>query len=157
MRGVFLRHSTFLHALDVGILQVTNAVPKHDYKHSMAMARLIKSGVGWRLGWDPAAAEFQGLVGADDWSLELTAEELEDFCRLLAQLAGTMIQMQAELMEEEAIAIEAESDRIWLEATGYPQDYRLHVMVLTGRRAEGYWPATAVPELVVAARSLHVF
>jgi Domain of unknown function (DUF1818) len=123
----------------------------------MAMARLIKSGVGWRLGWDPAAAEFQGLVGTDDWSLELTANELEDFCRLLVQLATTMTQVETELMEEEAIAIEAESNHIWLEATGYPQDYRLHMMVLTGRRAEGYWSATVVPELVAAARSLHVF
>jgi hypothetical protein len=121
------------------------------------MTRLIKSGAGWRIGWDSSAAAFPGLVGTDDWSLELTLPEFNDFCRLVTQLATTMSQMQAELMDEEAIAIEAESDRLWLEATGYPQGYRLHLILLTGRRAEGFWGAEVVTALVQAAQSIQVF
>ncbi len=121
------------------------------------MTRIIKSGPGWRLGWDAAAAEFQGLVGADDWALELTAAELNDFCRLLTQLVATMAQMSHELMDEEKIACEAESDRLWLEAEGYPEAYGLSLMVLTGRRGEGHWDAAAVPALAQAARSLELF
>ena len=74
------------------------------------MERIVKSGAGWRLGWNPEELEFQGLVGGDDWSIELTAEELDDFCRLLDQLSKTISQMADELMDEERIACEAESD-----------------------------------------------
>jgi len=34
---------------------------------------------GWRIGWNPNAAEFKGLVGTDDWAIELTETELNDF------------------------------------------------------------------------------
>ncbi len=118
------------------------------------MLRIINSGPGWRLGWDPNAAEFPGLVGTDDWSLELTRAELDDFCRLLDQLASTLAHMQTELMDEEAIALEAETALIWLEAAGYPHAYRLQMILQTGRRGEGHWAAAAVPALVAAARTL---
>jgi Domain of unknown function (DUF1818) len=121
------------------------------------MARQIKSGAGWRLGWNPEATEFCGLVGSEDWAIELTAAELDDFCRLLTELAQTMTAMAAELMEEERISCEVESDRLWLEAEGYPHAYDIHLIVQTGRRAEGNWMAAAVPALVQAAQTLRVF
>ena len=121
------------------------------------MERLIKNGSGWRLGWDPQALEYQGLVGGDDWAIELTEAELNDFCRLLAQLAQTMNQMASELMDEEKIACEAESDLIWMEVEGYPDSYLLRFILNTGRRCEGSWLASAVPNLVQAAESLKVF
>jgi len=119
--------------------------------------KLYRSGPGWRFGSDPAATPFTGLVGAEDWAIELTTEELEDFCRLFQQLAETMQAMAAELMPEEAIACELETDRIWLEASGFPNDYRLHLIVSTGRRAEGEWSAAAVSDLLQAVRSRHIF
>lgn len=121
------------------------------------MERIVKSGPGWRIGWNPAAAEFKGLVGTEDWSIELTETEIADFCRLLSQLADTIAQLREELMDEEAIACEVESDRLWLEVQGYPDAYSLHFILLTGRRCEGCWSAVAVPELLQAARSLQVF
>jgi len=42
------------------------------------MERVIKSGLGWRVGWNPNAVEFKGLVGGDDWAIELTEAELID-------------------------------------------------------------------------------
>ena len=54
------------------------------------MERLVKSGSGWRLGWDPNATEFQGLVGGAGWAIELTEAELNDFCWLAEMLAVTM-------------------------------------------------------------------
>jgi len=121
------------------------------------MSRILKSGTGWQIGWDPAAEVFRGLVGTDDWALELTEAELSDFCRLVGQLADTMEQMQEQLMDQEAIACEVESDLVWLEAEGYPTAYSLHLILLNGRRGEGRWLAEAVPELLQAARSLSVF
>ncbi len=121
------------------------------------MSRFLKSGPGWRIGYDPEAVEFKGLVGTDDWAVELTEAELDDFCRLLAQLVDTMNQMASELMDEETIACEVESDRLWLEAAGYPQAYSLHLIVMSGRRAEGRWSAQVLDDLFQAACSLKVF
>ena len=121
------------------------------------MEQILKSGTGWRLGWNPIAETFKGLVGTDDWSLELTEAEFQDFCRLVRQLAQTMEQMSQELMAEEAIACEAETDRLWVEAEGFPQSYSLHLILLTGRRGEGYWAAAAVPELVATLVNVSVF
>ena len=114
----------------------------------MPMERILKHGAGWRLGWNPIAENFKGLVGTEEWSLELTEAEFSDFCRLAAQLARTMVQMSQELMPEEAIVCEAETDRLWLEVSGYPHAYSLHLILLTGRRGEGCWIAAAVPELM---------
>ncbi|MFM7427323.1 MAG: DUF1818 family protein [Elainella sp.] len=118
--------------------------------------RQVKSGAGWRLGWNPEAP-FQGLVGSETWAVELTEAELEDFCRLALQLAATMQTMQAELMDQERISCEAETDLVWLEAEGFPQSYGLRLMLLTDRRAEGEWAAAAVPELLQAVQVLKVF
>lgn len=121
------------------------------------MARQLKSGAGWRLGWDGDAIAFQGLVGGNEWAIELTAAEIADFCRLLAQLAATICQMNQELMDEERISCEVESELIWLEAEGYPHSYDLRLIVLKGRRAEGFWNASAVSELLQASQVLKVF
>jgi hypothetical protein len=121
------------------------------------MERLVKSGSGWRLGWDPNATEFQGLVGGADWAIELTEAELSDFCRLAEQLAGTMQNMATELMDEEKISCEAESDLLWLEAEGYPHAYGLRFILQCGRRGEGGWPASVVPDLLQAMQVLKVF
>ncbi|MGB3560047.1 MAG: DUF1818 family protein, partial [Geitlerinemataceae cyanobacterium] len=32
------------------------------------MNRIVQSGSGWRLGWNPDADGFSGLVGSDDWA-----------------------------------------------------------------------------------------
>lgn len=117
------------------------------------MERLIKSGDGWRVGWHPHDAKYQGLVGANDWAIELTAVELRDFCRLLSQLIQTMSQMEAELMESEKISCEAETALLWLEVAGYPQDYTLRLILNCDRRCEGNWQAGIAPKLLDALNS----
>lgn len=119
--------------------------------------RILKSGLGWRLGWHPEADRYRGLVGGEDWAFELTEEEWQDFCRLLGQLVETMNQMAGELMEEERIACEVESDLLWLEAEGFPHAYELRLILNSGRRCEGNWSANAVGELISVAPMLAVF
>lgn len=121
------------------------------------MTRIVKSGTGWRIGWHREAPSYQGMVGGDDWAFELTGAELDDFCRLLLQLAQTMQQMRSELMDEERIACEAESERLWLEVEGYPHYYSLRLILHGQRRCEGNWTPEVVGELVQAAASLKVF
>ncbi len=82
---------------------------------------------------------------------------MNDFCRLLNQLVETIAQVSRELMEEETIACELESDLLWLEIKGYPDSYNLHLILHTGRRGEGHWSESAVPELIQAIQLLKVF
>ena len=115
---------------------------------------MIKSGAGWRIGWHPHGAKYQGLVGAEDWAFELTQPELQDFYRLLQQLADTMNQMAAELMEEEKISCEAETDLLWMEVAGYPHSYTLRLIINSDRRCEGNWVEGAAPQLLHALNSI---
>ena len=120
------------------------------------MQKFLKSGAGWRIGWNPAG-EYQGLVGGDDWAFELTSAELADFCRLLGQLVDSMRSIQAELMDEESIACEAESELIWMQVAGLPSKYSLRLILSTSRSCEGNWAADIVPELIIAVDSLKFF
>ena len=118
------------------------------------MERFIQSGDGWRIGWHPHGSKYQGLVGANDWAIELTKAELNDFCRLLNQLVETMSQMQAELMEEEKISCEAETDLLWMEVEGYPDRYSLRLIIHSDRRCEGNWTEGVAPNLVTALEGI---
>jgi Domain of unknown function (DUF1818) len=123
---------------------------------SKFMQKVLKSGAGWRIGWNPTEA-YQGLVGGDDWAFELTTNELADFCRLLGQLVDNMRSIQAELMDEESIACEAESELIWMQVSGFPSKYSLRLILNTSRSCEGNWAADIVPELITAVDSLKFF
>lgn len=114
------------------------------------MERTIKSGDGWRIGWHPHALKYQGLVGTDDWAFELTSAELKDFYRLLSQLVETMNQMTAELMDEEKISCEAETDLLWMEVEGYPHSYTLRLILNCDRRCEGNWSSGIAPQIIQA-------
>jgi hypothetical protein len=120
------------------------------------MQKVLKSGEGWRLGWNPTNV-YPGLVGSNDWALELTATELEDFCRLLGQLVDNMRSIQADLMDEEKIACEAESESIWMQVAGTPAEYNLRLILKTGRSCEGNWQAEFVTDLVVAVQNFQFF
>lgn len=110
--------------------------------------RLLKSGKGWRIGWNPTASE---------WAMELTEAELNDFCRLLGQLVQTMSQIAGELMDEERISCEAESEFLWMEVKGFPHSYELRLILNRGRRCEGYWSESAAGELAQATQILKIF
>lgn len=112
--------------------------------------RKLVEGAGFRVGWDPGKDEFVGLVGTSDWAVELTVEEWSDFGRLANQLAMTMAMMATELMDEEAVSVELETDRIWMEAEGLPLRYGLRFMTQGGRGIEGAWSVEAVPGLLAA-------
>ena len=120
--------------------------------------QVLKKGNGWRIGFNPAAPEFKGLVGTDDWAVELTEFELNDFCRLLAQLADTMEQMTSELMDEEKIACEAETSLLWMQVEGFPHKYSLRFILNSGRCVEGQWSDfAAVQDLVKDAAMEGIF
>jgi hypothetical protein len=110
----------------------------------------IRSGEGWRLGWNPTAEQFCGLVGGDRWAIEMTAAEFADFCRVAQQLGHTMTTMAEQLMEAENLVCEQETETIWMAAEGFPDSFSLRFILLSGRRGEGEWPPTAVISLLDA-------
>ena len=116
--------------------------------------RTLIEGVGFRLGWDRDGGEFVGLVGTGDWAVELTVEEWTDFGRLAIELAQMMAAMAIELMDEEALSVELETGRIWMEAEGFPIGYGLRFIMRDGRGVEGAWSAEAVPGLLAAVAQM---
>ena len=119
--------------------------------------RIFKQGQGWRLGFDPQGSTHPFLIGAEDWAVELTQAEFEDFRRLTQELRQTVVAIAPELMAEERISCELESDRLWLEIEGYAQAYELRFILHQGRRAEGRWAASVLPEFFVALDQFHHF
>lgn len=121
------------------------------------MVRHLQEGLGWRLGYDPDASVFKGLVGSDRWAIELTEAEFADFCRLALQLADTVRSLAAELMAEERITCEQETPHIWMEIAGFPAQFELRFILLQGRQAEGAWAETVAAEIVQAIPGLMLF
>lgn len=111
-------------------------------------------GEGWRIGWRSDVGLYKGLVGADNWAIELTESEFKDFCKLVSQLAETMQIMATELSDTEKICCTQETEDISLEVNGFPDAFTLHLQLLTGRRSEGIWEADAVPFLIEAIANL---
>jgi hypothetical protein len=124
------------------------------------VSRQLKQGQGWRLGWQPqpqVEIPFSALVGGEDWALELTEGEWQDFRRLFLELAAMVEQIATELMPEETITCESRSDLVWMEVCGYPKSFEVSFILLTGRRGEGHWPAPVVPELIRVMQVLQGF
>lgn len=120
----------------------------------VALEQDLRTGQGWRVGWRSAGGAFPALVGAENWAVELTAAEFQTFTQFLGQLSQQLHAISRELMPEEAIALTAQNDRMHLELEGYPHAYRLHLILLEGRRAEGVWPAPVAPEFLLACAEL---
>ena len=111
-------------------------------------SKQLLSGSGWRLGYMPDAEVFVGLVGGDRWAVELTSVELRDFCRLSLELAEAMHQMQQELSDQEKLTCESETEHLYIEVAGYPDEFSLYFRLSTGRNFEGSWPEDVVPDLL---------
>ncbi len=118
---------------------------------------MLKNGKGWRVGWKKNAPVYKGLIGADDWAMELTQSEMQDFLRLLLQINQTITDINQHLMEQETIACEVESELMWLSAEGYPDNYSLRIILSQHRGCEGTWPEHVVDSLILATQSLDVF
>ena len=116
------------------------------------MNKHVKEGEGWRLGWNPTAEVYCGLVAGDRWSVELTAAEFADFCRCARQLANTMQEMTAHVMDEETLTCEQETAYLWIETDGFAHSYSLRFLLLSNRRAEGEWTVEQTSSLIRALK-----
>ncbi len=104
------------------------------------------------MGHSPDAEIFVGLVGAENWAIELNIQEFKDFCRITRQLVETMATMKAELSEGETLTCSAQTADISLEASGLGDNFTIHLQLLNDRRAEGIWTSKAISELLNAVK-----
>ena len=118
---------------------------------------MLKKGSGWRIGWQDEAKIYPGLIGAQDWAFEVSAKEMQDFCRLLLEITDTMESMAEHLMDEETISCEVESPLIWLGAEGYCHNYSLRIILNESRGCEGSWQYEAISGLTQALQSFGLF
>ena len=123
---------------------------------SQNTSKQLLSGEGWRIGLRSDVDLYKGLVGTDNWAIELTESELKDFCKLALQLNETMQLMATELSDCEKISCTLETEDISLEASGYPQKFTLHLQLMNGRQSEGIWEENAVPFLLRAIADLNL-
>jgi hypothetical protein len=129
----------------------------------------LLTGQGWRLGYalsfhaqQAPQDSFQnlgylGLVGGDNWALELSDLEFQEFCRLTLQLQSAMSSMVAELSDQESLSCKAQSDRLTIQVSGFPNAFNLYFCLtchLTGRKAEGSWTDEVVTELLQAIQEI---
>ncbi|NJM49249.1 MAG: DUF1818 family protein [Alkalinema sp. RU_4_3] len=120
------------------------------------MGRLLSQGPGWRVGYNPSAEVYSALVGDDHWAFELTAAELADLRRLANQLVSSLQAIAPELMAEETIELEAESDRLWVSIEGTVQTYQLRLILQQARCAEGSWESHAIPDFLQALSEIAI-
>lgn len=118
---------------------------------------MIKKGKGWRIGWKSSQTIYQGLLGGEDWAMELTLAEMEDFCRLFPEINQAVTEISQHLMDEESIVCEVESALLWLGADGFPDNYSLRIILSQGRGCEGTWTREAIPQLLQAVQSFQLF
>ncbi|NJK64389.1 MAG: DUF1818 family protein [Synechococcaceae cyanobacterium SM2_3_1] len=96
-------------------------------------------GEGWRIGYQPQQQPYSALVGSDQWALELTEREWQDFCLGLQHLEQGCKAAQDHLVDEEVLTLEYHSDHLTLIATGVPPQFSLFLQLHTGRGGEGFW------------------
>ena len=116
---------------------------------------MINKGKGWRIGWRADAPVYKGLIGTDNWAIELTKEEMQDFASLLIKINQVMIDMSEHLMDEEKITCELDTDLLWLEASGFPHEYSLTVIFSQQRSCEVSFPADVIPSFINTVQSLN--
>jgi len=127
----------------------------------------IDEGPGWRLQTDPLRPHFPALIGADDWAVELRAEELAALRRAVLSLRQQWLELLPTLMAEEQLDLEVD---LALEPQATGDSGSLHValsgdaagwalgFVLTpvcgSRAVEGRWTAPASALLAAALERL---
>jgi hypothetical protein len=118
------------------------------------LSKYLLSGEGWRVGHSPDAETFVGLVGAENWAIELNYQEFEDFKLLSRQLIETIAITKSELSDQETLTCSAQTNHIHIEASGLGDRFTIHLQLLNGRRGEGIWTDTAIAQLLDAVKQI---
>ena len=119
-----------------------------------------EGGPGWRLSRDPDRGKFSVLVEGETWAFELTEEEGRVLASLVNALFEQHLELQSQLMAEEAITLEIERAPWWGCLDGDRDSWSLQLILSGGedeeslRGVEVSWSAPSAQEVAIAMRKM---
>ena len=117
-----------------------------------------KEGPGWRIIRDSSRENFSTLVGGESWAIELNQSEWETLVKVVIDLSDQYKKTKDQLMDEEDITLEMESNP-WLgilkgDKNGWKLKLILDPRDSLSRSAEFSWPRSVTSNLLNAMRTM---
>ena len=117
-----------------------------------------KEGEGWRIIIDPSREIFTTLIGGENWAIELNKSEWEDLVKVVINLSNQYHNIKDQLMGEEDITLELESNPWLAILKGDQNGWNLKLVLDSNdslnRGAEVFWPRNVTFRVVNAMRTM---
>ena len=115
-----------------------------------------EEGSGWRIIRDSSRDNFSTLIGGESWAIELNQYEWENLVKVVIDLSDQYKKTKDQLMDEEDITLEMESNP-WLailkgDKNGWQLKLILDPRDSLSRSAEFSWPRNVTSNLLNAMR-----
>ena len=115
-----------------------------------------KEGPGWRLIRDSSRDNFSTLIGGESWSIELNQFEWKTLVKVVIDLSDQYKNIKDQLMGDEDITLELESDPWFAILKGDQNGWKLKLILDSSdslnRGAEVFWPKNVTFHVVNAMR-----
>ena len=117
-----------------------------------------KEGPGWRIIRDSSRENFSTLVGGEAWAIELNQSEWKTLVKVVIDLSDQYKKTKDQLMDEEDITLEMESNP-WLgilkgDKNGWKLKLILSPSSSFDRGAEVSWPRNVTEAVTNAMRTM---
>ena len=117
-----------------------------------------REGPGWRIIRDSSRENFSTLIGGQSWAIELNKSEWETLVKLVIDLSDQYENIKDQLMDDEDITLELESNPWFAILQGDQNGWNLKLILdsrdLLNRGAEVFWPRNVTFHLVNAMRTM---
>ena len=117
-----------------------------------------KEGPGWRIIRDSSRENFSTLVGGESWAIELNQSEWETLVKVVIDLSDQYQKTKVQLMDEEDITLELESNPWLAILKGDKNGWKLKLILdprdSLSRGAEFSWPRNVTSNLLHAMRTM---
>tara|TARA_B100000214_G_scaffold363991_1_gene330078 strand:- start:431 stop:811 length:381 start_codon:yes stop_codon:yes gene_type:complete len=115
-----------------------------------------KEGPGWRIIIDLSRENFSTLIGGESWAIELTKSEFKSLARVVIDLSDQYENIKDQLMGDEDITLELESNPWFAILKGDQFGWNLKLILKCShtsiRGAEVCWPRNVTKHVTNAMR-----
>ena len=117
-----------------------------------------KEGPGWRLIRDSSRDNFSTLIGGESWAIELNQFEWKTLVKVVIDLSDQYKNIKDQLMGDEDITLELESDPWLAILKGDQNGWKLKLILDSSdslnRGAEVSWPRNVTTNVANAMRTM---
>ena len=117
-----------------------------------------KEGPGWRLIRDSSRDNFSTLIGGESWAIELNQFEWKTLVKVVIDLSDQYKNIKDQLMGDEDITLELESDPWLAILKGDQNGWKLKLILDSNdslnRGAEVSWPRNVTTNVANAMRTM---